>query len=141
MTIKVISPALNSAIEASDSDGVGSNKHEQAPKPLARLKTQRLRDKERLIELNGRLEDYLEKVRLLETENNGLIEVIADLKQKMINSTATVKNDYEFPLNILKNSLNAEMTNETTARLKLRRLAYMVEMVKLKVRIIHIVNL
>lgn len=103
------------------------------PKPAVRLRTQRLGEKERLVELNHRLEDYLDKVRLLETENNNLIDLIVDLKQKVLANTATVKSDYEFPLTILKNSLNAEMTNEAIARLKLRRLAYLVEVVKMKV--------
>lgn len=132
MTIKVVTQNNQTTVDHQGRNG--SISELSAPKPLARIRTQRLREKERLIELNHRLEDYLQKVRLLESENNNLIELISDLKKKMINSTTSVKNDYEFPLNILKNSLNAEMTNEAMARLKLRRLAYLVEVVKMKVR-------
>lgn len=137
MTIKVVAPRRHHAAgPTAHGEGGGTSGGESStpPKPLARMRTQRLREKERLIELNHRLEDYLEKVRQLESENNSLIELISDLKHKMLNSTTTVKNDYEFPLNILKNSLNAEMTNEAMARLKLRRMAYLVEVVKMKVR-------
>lgn len=137
MTIKVVAPRHFTA-GPTDNGGNGdppeSASSSSPPKPLARMRNQRMREKERLVELNHRLEDYLEKVRQLESENNSLIELISDMKHKMLNSTTTVKNDYEFPLNILKNSLNAEMTNEAMARLKLRRTAYLVEVVKMKVR-------
>lgn len=125
MTIKVIS-ASQPSIDRSGVDGA-------PPKPAVRLRTHRQREKERLVELNHRLEDYLDKVRQLETENNNLIDLITDLKHKMLTNTTTIKNDYEFPLSILKNSVNAEINNEAMARLKLRRMAYLVEVVKMKV--------
>lgn len=136
MTIKVVAAHPTSA---DTNHQESSTNGEQSmpttpPKPLARMRVQRMREKERLIELNHRLEEYLAKVRELESENNTLIELIGDLKTKMMSNTTTIKNDYDFPLVVLKNSLNAEMTNEAMARLKLRRVAYLAEVVKMKVR-------
>lgn len=106
-----------------------------SPNPaLTKLKSQRQHDKNRLITLNQKLEEYLERVKHLEAENNSLIDLIVDMKQRILTNTMTIKSDYEFPLNILKNSLNAEAGNEVVAKLKLRRLNYLVQLMKTQLK-------
>lgn len=138
MTIKKSTPNEDFVDALSNPEVIGpqhNHHHHQSHRPnphLDKLKTQRKHEKERLRGLNVKLEAYLEKIKNLERQNDTLIELIGELKHRLLSDSDTVKHDFELPLNILKKNLNAEAGHELTAKLKMRRVKYLMEVTRLK---------
>ncbi|XP_074653991.1 60 kDa neurofilament protein-like isoform X2 [Tubulanus polymorphus] len=71
------------------------------------VKGQRVREKKDLQDLNGRLADYIEKMRFLEAQNRKLVMELDDLKAKWGKETSAIKAMFEGELAAARRLLDA----------------------------------
>jgi hypothetical protein len=133
MTIKKLSSIKETTTDRHHGNGMDRDESIYFQSPvIAKLKSQHKHEKNRLQTLNARLEDYLRKVKQLESDNDSLINSIREIKHDIGSSSHAVKDVFDLPLKILKNSLNAEVNKELIARLKMRNFKYLTELMRIR---------